>query len=382
MNGLKFWFVLWLPLVLALGCQDANQGQQQASTVKTPPTAAANAKADPKSNEEISAGGQATPSTTAENKSNQEGAGRENEVATSGSADTGGAQVNSDSTAGSGVGSGAAAGVDQDAIRHPALNASDKDVATDDSWATPKLDPELAQKYAEASKNPDAANASPLPPVDPKWIRMDPNYEIWLDMQQNRVVVGGRICLTQGPLEMFACPTRSKEHESVVALVVKSRLVHAGLLAIGLEPGHPVIWRENDFTPPTGPEVDISVSWMEGEAVVVRRAQEMVLKNKTQQVMDESWVFAGSRFVVDEESGESIYLGDNGDLVCVSNFSSATLDIPIRSEDGNDNLTYIANTEKIPPLDTRVLLYFSAKGKPQDEGDTQPQTETPKTEIK
>ena len=41
--------------------------------------------------------------------------------------------------------------------------------------------------------------------------------------------------MREGPLEMFACPSGTKEHESVVAVLSKSREIHAALLAIGAQ---------------------------------------------------------------------------------------------------------------------------------------------------
>ena len=80
------------------------------------------------------------------------------------------------------------------------------------------------------------------PPVDrhPELERLAPAEEVWIDLPAKRVVVGGLVVLAEGPLEFFACPRHTKEHESIVAVNASARLVHAALLAIGLEPGKPV----------------------------------------------------------------------------------------------------------------------------------------------
>lgn len=49
--------------------------------------------------------------------------------------------------------------------------------------------------------------------------------------------------------------------------------------------------------------------------------------------LDVGWVFAGSGFYVDPQTGEKSYLAEGGDLICVSNFPSAMLDLSVKSTD-------------------------------------------------
>lgn len=77
--------------------------------------------------------------------------------------------------------------------------------------------------------------------------------------------------------------------------------------------------------------------------------------------MTHPWVFAGSGFWQDEETGKEYYKAESGDLICVSNFSTAMLDIPIESSQVNDGLMFEANTEKIPRLGTPVRVVLKPK---------------------
>ena len=43
------------------------------------------------------------------------------------------------------------------------------------------------------------------------------------------------------------------------------------------------------------------------------------------------WVFAGSGFWKDEETGKQHYQANGGDFICVSNFPTATLDLPVHT---------------------------------------------------
>jgi hypothetical protein len=69
-------------------------------------------------------------------------------------------------------------------------------------------------------------------------------------------------------------------------------------------------------------------------------------------------VFAGSGFWKDEETGKEHYRANGGDLVCVSNFPTATLDLPVQSSDSNDALQFVPFTEHVPPRGTKVRLVF------------------------
>ena len=73
--------------------------------------------------------------------------------------------------------------------------------------------------------------------------------------------------------------------------------------------------------------------------------------------LEDPWVFAGSGFFVDEANGTKSYLAEGGDLICVANFSSATLDLAAKSSaTGESNLMWEAWTDRIPPVGTEVLL--------------------------
>ncbi|MBQ16056.1 MAG: hypothetical protein CMJ65_02905 [Planctomycetaceae bacterium] len=76
------------------------------------------------------------------------------------------------------------------------------------------------------------------------------------------------------------------------------------------------------------------------------------------------WVFAGSGFSIDPQTKKKFYLAENGSLICVANFASATLDIAVASSDKGDNLLFEAYTDRIPPVDTAVLIELIPKSSP------------------
>ena len=68
------------------------------------------------------------------------------------------------------------------------------------------------------------------------------------------------------------------------------------------------------------------------------------------------FIFVGSGFVTDPEFGER-YLAEGGYVICVANFAAAMIDLSIESSaSGNENLTYEAWTERIPPRGSEVLV--------------------------
>ncbi len=182
--------------------------------------------------------------------------------------------------------------------------------------------------------------------------------EVWLDTKRNAVVVDGQVCLRQGQLEMFACPTGTKEHESVVSLNCQAEEVHTGLLLANAKPGSPVSY-DPKYKPASGQIIDIYVLWKDADGNKHQaRAQDWVKDTKTDKPLAYDWVFAGSGFWKDDETGKEHYRANGGDLVCVSNFPTATLDLPVKSSDSNDHLQFVPFTEHVPPKGTKVRLVF------------------------
>lgn len=193
----------------------------------------------------------------------------------------------------------------------------------------------------------------------PELRRLSKTDDIWLDVAGKRVVVGGAIALAEGEIEVFACPRQTKEHEAIVATRCPARLIHAGLLAIGLEPGSPVSF-DPEYVPARGPKVAVRVRWKDAEgAVQERSAQELIRNSKTGEQLAADWVFAGSGFWRDPADGTEHYQADGGDMICVSNFPSAMLDLPIESSESNEALLFQAFPERVPPVGTEVELILS-----------------------
>jgi hypothetical protein len=215
---------------------------------------------------------------------------------------------------------------------------------------------------------PSGENPKPAPPKlpAPQGVqRLSPEYDVWIDPKEKAVLIDGQVSLREGMLEMFACTRNTKEHESVVSANTKAFLVHAALLRLGAEPGRPVQFVP-EYKPPTGTEIDVLVQWIDEKGKLQQaRAQDWVRDIRTTKAMTHPWVFAGSRFWTDEETKKQYYQAEGGDFICVSNFGTAMLDIPVPSSQSNQELAFEAFTERIPPLGAPVRLILKPKLKDQ-----------------
>lgn len=271
------------------------------------------------------------------------------------------------------------------AFAGPALYAEDTETPTTEETDVdaPVLDDAAEDSDAApaASEQEPRIGAKMSPPEG--LVRLDPEQEVWIDKKNKLVVVDGVVVLREGQLEMFACPVRSKEHESVVAVNSKAFLVHTALLAVGSKEGSPVKW-DPEYQAATGTEVEVKVLWLDADGKQHRtRAQNWVRNVNTRKPLAYNWVFAGSMFWKDEVDGKMHYLAEAGDLICVSNFPSATLDLPIESSQANAGLMYEAFTENIPPRGqpVRLVLIPKLEEQAQEEDQEDSPQEKAKSEV-
>ncbi len=230
-----------------------------------------------------------------------------------------------------------------------------------------------AKPTAEAPVSRPEPELKPFPPAPQGAQSLAKKGRAWMDREKQQVIVDARISLRRGLLEMFACTPNTKEHESIVAVDSQAFVLHAGLLAVGAEPGSPVEFTPQ-YKPPTGTQIDIEVHWMDENGKQQQaKAQDWIRDARTQKAMNLPWVFAGSGFWRDDETGNSGYLAEAGDLICVANFSTAMLDVPAELTSDNAGLLYEANTDRIPPLGWPVRLVL----KPVVEGAKQAESVAP-----
>jgi hypothetical protein len=235
----------------------------------------------------------------------------------------------------------------------------------------------LAGEPAAGSAPPlqdDHTAQTRLPPPDPAAFpglkRLQPDADVWLDSKNKRVVVQAGVCFREGPIEMFACNHQwikdpvsgrefrsgTKEYESIVTINASAAVIHAALLAVGARSGSPVSFVP-EYKPAHGSVIHVTLHWNDAQGQPCRaKAQQWVRNTESKQSLEHDWVFAGSRMVDLPDTDKQYYLADNGNVICVSNFPDAMLDLPIASTQVNDRLLFEAFTERIPALGTTVTV--------------------------
>jgi hypothetical protein len=200
------------------------------------------------------------------------------------------------------------------------------------------------------------------PPVSSKKVEIGKNVTFEITAEgRRRVLVNGLVCLREGPLEMFLCRRFTKEHESVVCADIDARDLHKALLLAGAVAGSPV--KFEPYQAATGSVIKVTVRYKDDGEEKTIDARGWVRDVKSGKELDKDWVFAGSFFFSPEfqdekASKKQLYAANGGEVVCVSNFATAMMDLPIQSTDQNEDLMFEAFKGRIPPLGTSVIVIF------------------------
>lgn len=269
---------------------------------------------------------------------------------------------------------------------------------------------------------PEAGTASQerSSPTAGKPVPLNPQKTVLLDLPNRRLLLETKVVLREGVLEMLICKAQTKEHESILAIESDAYLIHAGLLALGAQPGSPARF-DDQFHPPSGPVIRIYVNWKDAEGRPHReRAQQWVrhvtrryyeaplatvpagvdvesgdLRYDSQNKLllwfgtmtapqrdallalspDKAYQAAIRSFFersqpremeadwvfagsgfYQQEDGRQFYLAESGNIVCVANFSDALLDVSVESTASDAELLFEPYTERIPPLGTPVTV--------------------------
>jgi hypothetical protein len=197
------------------------------------------------------------------------------------------------------------------------------------------------------------------PKVEVKKIDKGFGKNVWLEIEgdKRRVVIKGVICRRTDFLEQFLCRAMTKEHEAIVSADIDAAKVHFALTLAGAEAGSPVKFAPK-YAPATGTVIKVYVQYEEKGKTIKVPAQKWIRNVKTQKELDSDWVFGGSELFPNRFDPKQAphYAANDGDVICVANFPSAMLDLPIASSDKNDDLQFEAFTDRIPPLETPVLV--------------------------
>lgn len=268
---------------------------------------------------------------------------------------------------------------------------------------------------------PLAPLAEPLAGLVKNATPLNPAATVFVDVPGKRVILRTEVACRNCILEMLCVPEGIKEHETILRLRSRAYVVHAGLLALGLEPGKSAQFSP-DFVAPQGTMISIYASWVDADGRLQRQDvrrwirhnihryysaplpvpppglqlpyldlrydpfnkellwygpmsdeqrddllgkwknpdyQKAVLgfhKEGQSRPMTADFVFVGSRFYQDPDTGEQSYQAEGGYLICLANFPDAMIDIREASSANDGSQAYEAWTEQLPPEGTPVLL--------------------------
>jgi hypothetical protein len=172
-----------------------------------------------------------------------------------------------------------------------------------------------------------------------------------------RVLVSAEVCLREGQLELFLCRKQTKEHEAILTADLDARNIHKALILAQAKEGSPVRWAPK-YRAASGTPIKVSVQYKDKDKLVTVPARSWIKNAKSGKELDSDWVFAGSHLVTNplDPDGKKHYLANDGDVICVSNFETALLDLPIKSPKDDADRIFVADTKRIPPLETKVVV--------------------------
>lgn len=108
-----------------------------------------------------------------------------------------------------------------------------------------------------------------------------------------------------------------------------------------------------------------------------RKAIQTFFDDSQSRPLEAEWVFAGSGFFT-QKDGTQWYQAEAGNLICVSNFSDAMIDVSIESSASNDARLFEPYTERIPPLGTPVTVELVPRRPDAPPNADAPESGTPK----
>lgn len=184
------------------------------------------------------------------------------------------------------------------------------------------------------------------------------------------VEVDAEVVLREGPLELFACSPRTKEHESILVVHARPLHIYQAMGLIGLTPGKPLRYDEEAkrWEEPQGERLELRVRYTDERSTHIVLSEQWVKDAKVAAAGPPpllNWVFAGSQTLPDGRFAADL----DGTLACLVDFESALFALESRHSADNEQLWLVANTTEIPPRGTKCTLLIRSTNRPPVEVD-------------
>ncbi len=223
----------------------------------------------------------------------------------------------------------------------------------------PTAKPSQAEPPAKANSKSVGKETNPT--------RRQLSQGLWFDSAAKAVILDSEVVFREGPLELFLCPRRTKEHESILAAELDPRTFQMALLLTGAKQGQPA--RFEPYQPPTGQVMKITVEYTKDGKLSVRMRVSGSSIPRPRKEPTFNFVFSGSGFEKPPGTDRAKFKADDGDVVCVANFPGSIIDVSQKSSDKAADQLFEAATSNIPPIGTKVRVYFEPIGSETKEAD-------------
>lgn len=189
-----------------------------------------------------------------------------------------------------------------------------------------------------------------------------PHIEI--NQKEKYIDLVGQVCFREGLTELAVTVRGGKPHESPFLINARPQHVNFALLSIGLKSGNPADWsydsktRKSTPIDPQGDLVKVTVLYKAPDGQIVEQGVSQFIKdNATGKVLPHDYfIFGGSRIRKLPDNRTIFEADDSGDVISVVAFGDEVLSWPRPSLHSNADVFLVANTEKIPPLQTPVTI--------------------------
>lgn len=201
------------------------------------------------------------------------------------------------------------------------------------------------------------ARGAPAEPIDELFASLG----VRRTADRKALEVRGWVNLTAGVVEVLACAPEGKLHESLLVLDCVPSGLHAGLLALGLEPGMPGrIEGGGEFHPPTGARIALELRWTDEGGVERRTRPEDWLwdARERRSMPPQDWIYAGSFEVPLEGRPGSVSLAADAVKSLVVTYHDATTLLQLEGVQSLDDTTWEVNSRAVPPKGTPVVVVF------------------------
>lgn len=201
---------------------------------------------------------------------------------------------------------------------------------------------------------------------DGAWVDLSSGLRV--DRVSRTVAVRAWVCLDRGWLEQVLCLPGTREHESLLVTDVVPSTLHAALLVVGLKPGRPGRWIEDEgavvLTPPLGDQVAIRVSYLDpdSQSPIELDITEWISDVNTGEVHPRvPWIFGGSLTYEVIEGGSAYAADHSGSIIGMVTFGDELLGAVevIPDAEAIHAPEWVVRTASVPPVGTEVQVLLS-----------------------